>query len=80
MVCRFELVLLDFVLFFSPALVRVEAGNSSLPAPRSCHLQTTPDKGVVGDDGDDGDDDGGDDNGNAVGGDAYDDDMVTKNI
>ena len=62
MVCRFELVLLDFVLFFSPALVRVEAGSSSLPAPRSCHLQTTPDKGVVGDDGDDGDDDGGDDN------------------
>ena len=50
------------ILFFSPALVRVEAGSSSLPAPRSCHLQTTPDKGVVGDDGDDGDDDGGDDN------------------
>ena len=26
----------------SPALVRVEAGKSSLPAPRSCHLRIEP--------------------------------------
>ena len=26
-----------------PALARVEAGSSSPPKPRSCHLQPTPD-------------------------------------